>query len=217
MSAMAERSLNKELLSDQVYAVIRQSIATGEARPGERIKEGDIARELGVSQAPVREALKRLAHEGLVTYVPRRGNFVTEISAEDAADAREVRTVLEALAGRRLAAGPPRPELIATLRGIVAEMREAAAASDVPRFRDLDIAFHRQVCLAGGNFLVTRIWQLMEPSLRTLRVVSDPLFGGDWPSMAELHNDLVDVLESRDSARAAHLFAAHAEGKASQL
>jgi DNA-binding GntR family transcriptional regulator len=216
MSPTAERSLNKELLSDQVYAVIRHSIVNGDAKPGQRIKEGDLARELGVSQAPVREALKRLAHEGLVTYLPRRGNFVTEISAEAAADAREVRVVIEALAGRRLASSPPNPELIAALRRLVAQMREAAADSDVARFRDLDLAFHREVCAAGGNSFVERIWQMMEPSLRTLRVVSDPLFAGDWSDMAELHGHLVDVLEARDAERAAHLFAAHARGEASR-
>lgn len=216
MFPTAARSLNKELLSDQVYAVIRRSIINGDARPGERIKEGDIARELGVSQAPVREALKRLAHEGLVTYLPRRGNFVTEISTEAAADAREVRAVIEALAGRRLASGQVRPDLIAALRHLVTEMREAAAGADVARFRDLDLAFHRQVCAAGGNSFVDRIWQMMEPSLRTLRVVSDPLFAGDWSDMADLHDDLVDVLEARDPERAAHLFAAHARGEASR-
>jgi DNA-binding GntR family transcriptional regulator len=216
MSATAERSLNKELLSDQVYAVIRRSIVSGDSRPGERIKEGDLARELGVSQAPVREALKRLAHEGLVTYLPRRGNFVTEISAEAAADAREVRVVIEALAGRRLASGPARPEVIAALREIVTQMREAAARRDVPRFRDLDLAFHRAVCAAGGNSFIERVWQMMEPSLRTLRVVSDPLFPGSWVDMAALHGSLVDVLEARDPERAAHLFAAHAGGEASQ-
>ncbi|HEU4424632.1 MAG TPA: GntR family transcriptional regulator [Pilimelia sp.] len=216
MPAMAERSLHKELLSDQVYEVIRRSIVSGEAQPGDRIKEGDIARELGVSQAPVREALKRLVHEGLVTYLPRRGNFVTEISAEAASDAREVRVVIEALAGRRLAAGAVRPEVIASLRDIVAQMRAAAVPADVPRFRDLDLAFHRRVCAAGGNSFVERVWQMMEPSLRTLRVVSDPLFSGSWAEMAELHADLVDVLEARDPDRAARLFAAHARGEASQ-
>jgi len=216
MSPTAERSLNKELLSDQVYAVIRRSIVSGEAQPGDRIKEGDIARELGVSQAPVREALKRLVHEGLVTYLPRRGNFVTEISTEAAADARDVRAVIEALAGRRLATGPARPDLIATLRRLVAEMREAAGAGDVARFRDLDLAFHRQVCAGAGNSFVDRIWQLMEPSLRTLRVVSDPLFAGDWADMADLHGTLVDVLEAHDVERAGHLFAAHARGEGSR-
>src|SRR4029453_9198842 len=105
---------------------------------------------------------------------------------------------------------------IASLRGIVAEMREAATPADVPRFRDLDLAFHRQVCVAGGNSFVERVWQMMEPSLRTLRVVSDPLFPGSWADMAELHGNLVDVLEARDPQRAARLFAAHARGEASQ-
>src|SRR5438874_317808 len=78
-----------ELLSDRVYEAIRGWILSGELAPGMRVVESEIARVLGTSQTPAREAVRRLAHEGLVTYRPRLGNFVTEISQVEAREARE--------------------------------------------------------------------------------------------------------------------------------
>lgn len=200
--------LRRELLSDQAHALIRGWIVDGRVAPGERLIESEISRQLGVSQAPVREAIKRLAHEGLVTHLPRRGSYVTEVSAEEAAQARQVRAVVEELAARQ-ATQTMTGETLDLLRSDVAEMREAAASQDVAGFREADIKFHRRVCTASGNVFLSRIWQLMEPSLRALHIVSDPLFPGDWGDMAEQHGDLVHALESGDPDEAAKRFAVH--------
>src|SRR5262249_55336665 len=96
--------LRNTLISDRVYELLRQAIVDGELGPNERVVESEIARRLGVSQAPVREAVKQLAREGLLMHVPRRGNFVVEISSKDAEHARQVREPLERLAAG-LAAG----------------------------------------------------------------------------------------------------------------
>ena len=93
-------ALPRVLLSDQAYDLMRRSILDGTLSPGARIVESEIARRLGVSQAPVREAVKRLAHEGLVTVLPRRGSYVAQISVDEVDDAREVRAMLEEAAAR---------------------------------------------------------------------------------------------------------------------
>ncbi|MCS0500089.1 GntR family transcriptional regulator [Protaetiibacter mangrovi] len=204
--------LNRDLLSDQIYSQIRDQIVSGELSPGDRVVEFDLSRSLGVSQAPVREAVKRLAHEGLLIHVPRRGSYVAEVRPEEADAARQVRTVVEEIAARAVAAHPE-PETIAALRARVEEMRAAAAAHDIGAFRDADIAFHREVCEASGNGFVTRLWTLMEPSLRMWRVVSDPLFTGDWTRMALAHSPMVDAVEAGDADAAGRLFAAHAHGR----
>ena len=100
-----------ELLSDRVYDAIRGWILSGELAPGMRVVESEIARVLGTSQTPAREAVRRLAHEGLVTYRPRLGNFVTEISQVEAREAREVRVLLESAAARRATGHVPPGEL----------------------------------------------------------------------------------------------------------
>src|SRR5690242_2606867 len=77
-------------LSDQVYDLVRAAIAAGELEPGARLVELELARRYGVSQAPVRDALRRLAADGLVLQFPRRGSYVADISEEDARQAYRV-------------------------------------------------------------------------------------------------------------------------------
>lgn len=202
----------RELLSDRVYDTIRSWILSGELAPGARVVESEIARILGTSQAPAREAVRRLAHEGLVTHRPRLGNFVTVISSVEAREAREVRVVLETAAARR-AAGRLSPDELGTLRGEVQRMIEAAERKDIGAFRAADMRFHRQACAFSGNSMLLRIWRMLEATLWNLQVVSSAMYAGDWMAMALRHDDLVDALEDGDPAEAARLFSAHARGE----
>ncbi|MFD7868792.1 GntR family transcriptional regulator [Streptomyces sp. NPDC057682] len=202
----------KTLISDQVYELLRQAVVEGDLAPNDRVVESEIARRLGVSQAPVREAVKRLAREGVFTHVPRRGHFVVEISSQDAEYARQVREPLESLAAR-LAAERITEDELAQLDTQVERMHRAVAASDVSEFRDADIEFHTLVGQFAGNPFLARMWEVIEPSLRTLRAISDPLFDGDWHAMAEEHGRLVELLRSREPVKAAEAFADHAAGR----
>lgn len=199
------------LISDQVYDLLRQAIVEGDLAPNERVVESEIARRLGVSQAPVREAVKQLAREGLLVHVPRRGNFVVEISQQDAEYARQVREPLERLAGS-LAAARVTEDDLAELDQLVEEMHRAVKAGDVSRFRDADIAFHSRVVQVAGNPFLSRMWEVLEPSLRALRAIADPLFEGDWSAMADEHGRLVTLLRS-DPGKAADALADHAAGR----
>ncbi|WP_299538013.1 GntR family transcriptional regulator [uncultured Streptomyces sp.] len=202
----------RTLISDQVYELIRQAIVEGDLGPNERVVESEIARRLGVSQAPVREAVKQLAREGLLMHVPRRGNFVVEISQQDAEYARQVREPLERLAAS-LAAERVTEENLGELDALVARMRAAVAENDVSLFRDADIEFHTVVGRISGNPLLVRMWEVLEPSLRALRAIADPLFDGDWHAMADEHGRLVHLLREGDPDRAAEAFADHAAGR----
>lgn len=202
----------KTLISDQVYELLRQAVVEGDLAPNDRVVESEIARRLGVSQAPVREAVKRLAREGLFTHVPRRGHFVIEISSQDAEYARQVREPLESLAAR-LATEHITEEQLTELDALVERMHEAVAANDVSGFRDADIEFHTLVSQYAGNPFLARMWEVIEPSLRTLRAISDPLFEGDWCAMADEHGRLVGLLRSGEPDKAAAAFADHAAGR----
>jgi DNA-binding GntR family transcriptional regulator len=196
------------LLSDRVYRVLRTAILAGELSPGTRVVESDLARKLGVSQAPVRDAVKRLAHETLVTAIPRRGHYVTEISAEQADQARQLRRVLEEFAARHAAerrAEGYEDQLRKTIEG----MREAAEADDSIAFRDSDMAFHRLVAEASGNDFLPRIWQVLEPSLHALRVVSDPTYAGNRDGLVREHERLLDLLLDGKVDDAADAFRRH--------
>ncbi|GAA4213171.1 GntR family transcriptional regulator [Actinocatenispora rupis] len=204
--------LRNTLISDRVYELLRQAIVDGELAPNERVVESEIARRLGVSQAPVREAVKQLAREGLLMHVPRRGNFVVEISSKDAEHARQVREPLERLAAG-LAAGQLTDEHLAELGELVDRMHRAVAVNDLGKFRDADIAFHTLVCRIAGNPFLYRMWEVLEPSLRALHAIADPLFEGDWHAMADEHGRLVSLLRDGDGEKAAEAFAAHAAGR----
>ncbi|MGZ0152289.1 FCD domain-containing protein [Kribbella sp. WER1] len=207
-------SSDPELLSDRVYEAIRGWILSGELAPGMRVVESEIARVLGTSQTPAREAVRRLAHEGLVTYRPRLGNFVTEISQVEAREAREVRVLLESAAARR-ATGHVPPEELDLLRIEVQRMSEAADHHDIGAFRESDLRFHRQVLATSGNSMLLRVWRTLEPALWSLQVVSNAMYAGDWGLMARRHVDLIEVLGGTDPEDSARLFAAHARGESS--
>ena len=208
---MGAAGLQRGLLSDQIYDMIKAMIKNSTLAPGEQLVESQLARQLEVSQAPVRDALKRLAHEGLVSHVRHQGNFVASYSAEEAAQAKVARVELEALAGR-LAAGQLPADRRRALEQFIEGMHQAAEHSDLARFRELDFAFHRAVIEASGNVYLPKMWDLLEPSLRSLHVLGDPKFTGDWHEVADWHSGLLETLDSGDSDAAASLFRAHAAG-----
>lgn len=203
--------LQRGLLSDQIYSMIKTMIKDSTLAPGEQLVESQLARQLQVSQAPVRDALKRLAHEGLVSHVRHQGNFVASYSAEEADQAKVARVELEALAGR-LACGALHSDRRRDLVDLIDRMHEAAEAGDLARFRELDFAFHRAVIEASGNAYLPRMWDLLEPSLRSMHVLGDPAFTGDWHEVADWHRGLLDVLDAGDPEAAAELFRSHAAG-----
>ncbi|MFC4113385.1 FCD domain-containing protein [Nonomuraea zeae] len=207
--------LPRELLSDRVYALLRGWIVSGELVAGHRLVEAEIARRVGTSQAPAREAIKRLAHEGLVISYPNRGSYVAEISDEQAREVRDIRVLLEEYAARG-AAARIQAETLRQLSADVLAMRAAARDGDIGAFRDADLAFHRRVCAACGNSFLLRLWRTIESNLWSLHVVGNPLYDGDWSAMAGHHDDLVSALASGDPDEAARLFAAHARGEASR-
>ncbi|MDW6065868.1 helix-turn-helix domain-containing protein [Streptomyces sp. FXJ1.4098] len=207
--------LPRQLLSDHVYARLRDWIVSGELVPGQRVVESEIARRMGTSQAPAREAIKRLAHEGLVNSLPRQGTYVTQVSDRQARDVREIRVMFEMYAARR-ATGRLDAECLRRLAEDIDAMRRAADDGDIGDFRDADMSFHRTVCTAAGNAALLRLWHIIEPSMWGLHVLGNPRYRGDWRAMAELHAELLAALRDGDPDETAALFAAHAAGEASR-
>ena len=203
--------LKRGLLSDQIYELMKTMIKDGTLAPGEQLVESQLAKRMQVSQAPVRDALKQLAHEGLVSHVRHLGNFVASYSDEEVAQARFARAELEAIAGR-LACGRLTPEAREHLSGLIDRMHEAADSKDLGAFREFDFVFHRSVIEAGGNSYLPRWWDIIEPGLRSMHVLGDPAFEGDWHEVADWHRSLLDLLDGDDPDAAAALFRAHAAG-----
>jgi DNA-binding GntR family transcriptional regulator len=210
--ARSEGGLSQTLLSDQAYMLLRGELLSAEHAPGTRLVESEIARRLEVSQAPVREALRRLAHEGLVLQLPRRGSFVAHLSAEEARKSYAVRAALEVVAVDEVIESEDPdliPALVGSLEEHLASMVAAAEADDVARLVAADAAFHRTVWEASGNELLTRIWPMVEVAMRNLTVVSNRLYYVWLSDVAATHRPLIESLRTRDPA-APQMFQEHA-------
>jgi len=205
--SIADVSPDSGLLSGQIYESLRAQIISGRRVPGERLVESDIARGLSVSQAPVRDALKRLAHEGLVLHLPRRGNFVASISEEEAKRTYLVREPLEEVAAREFCAHAG-PHAIRALEDAFREMERAAADGDPVRLIDADVTFHRLIWESGQNPVLPRIFPMIESAIRKFTMISNRLYF-DPHEIAASHAPLLESLREGDPEIAAAVHRAH--------
>jgi DNA-binding GntR family transcriptional regulator len=206
--------LARSVLSIQVKDRILQWILEGELAPGSRIIETRVARQLGTSQAPVREALRDLTTLGLVEMHPYRGARVRQPSAEELIEAMEVRGELEAIAARH-AARLIDDAMLARMRSLLDDMRAAAARGDAHAQALKNAEFHNCVVVASGNRTLQRVWSMLEPFARTYLTATVP--GADLHWLAERHGAIIDALESRDPEIAAETMRIHAREAEKQI
>jgi DNA-binding GntR family transcriptional regulator len=158
----APEPITTDTKSDQVYRRIRQSIFSGKLAPGEKLVASRVARELVVSNIPVREALKRLEAEGLVTVVPHAGARVAPLDASLLRELYPVRALLEGYAAR-LAAKNRKQEDILRLNGQIDSMTACINDGDFFRMGRLNYTFHMDIYALSGNHslvqLIGDIWQ----------------------------------------------------------
>lgn len=160
-----DKTLERASTAVRVAAVLRERIAHGSLRPGSRLIELDISRELGVSRSPVREALLHLAEEGLVEILPYRGAMVVPLDKARLTELLEFRLALEHFALERLVERAD-AGAIAHLRNRVSALREAIARGDRPASIDADLAMHREMISLAGNALVERAYESLIVQIR---------------------------------------------------
>lgn len=137
-------------LRDVVFNTLRRAILTGELKPGERLMEIHLANRLGVSRTPIREAIRKLELEGLVTMIPRRGAEVAQISEKSLQDVLEVRRALDALC-TALACERITAEGKNALKKACDNFEEATKTRDAVTIAEADVAFHDIIVQATGN------------------------------------------------------------------
>jgi DNA-binding GntR family transcriptional regulator len=195
------------VLSVEVKDRILQWILEGRLAPGSRIVETRVARDLGTSQAPVRDALRDLANLGVIEMEPYRGARVRRPSRSDLVEAMEVRGQLEAIAARRVV-DRMTPDIVAELEGLIDEMLEFAKAGDALRHALVNTAFHACIVRASGNRTLERIWSMLDPYARTY--VTSMVPGTDLLWLGRRHIVVLDALLSGDPDLAAETMRAHA-------
>jgi DNA-binding GntR family transcriptional regulator len=206
--------LAPSVLSAQVKDRILRWILEGELRPGSRIVETRVARQLGTSQAPVREALRDLATLGLVEMQPYRGARVRSPETNELIEAMEVRGEIEAIAARQAATAIDAATLD-RMRRLLDGMRASAKRGDAHGQALQNSEFHTCVIEASRNRTIQRLWTLLEPFARTYLTATVPGADLDW--LAERHVAIVDALEAHDPDAAAAAMRTHAKEAEDQV
>lgn len=195
--------------SERVTRQLRDEIIDGARPPGSRLVERDLAAELGVSRLPVREALRALVTEGLVTPRPRTWAVVREFTPTDVADLDEVRAALETMTFRLAAQRRTRAGLAELRADLDAELA-AARAGDAVRARRAAADFHETVTALAGNELLNELQGTLRSRMRWLLAQHD-----DLVAVAEEHQELYEAIADRDVPRAEELVMKHlATGRA---
>jgi len=189
------------------FSAIRQAILSGNLKPGDRLLEAEIARQMGISRAPVREAIRQLASEGLVVSYAHRGTFVAELSPDDLWEIYTLRAAVESLAVR-LVANQATPETISLLRQAVADMAQAAQEGDLQRVADLDIAFHETLCRLSGHARLLETWLGMIVQIRIFIDLTHALYR-PIEEMINLHAEIVRYIENRQGREASEALTQH--------
>lgn len=190
-----DRVLSRNVLADQVKDRLLEDILAGRYPPNSRIIETRVARELGTSQAPVREALRGLEALGVVEILPFKGARVRHPSRDELLEAYAVRSELESLAAR-LAVPRITDADLADMERLLLEMERSADADDRHAVARADAAFHAQLIRLAGNATLGRAWQALEPYSRTYITLFGPR--ADAHLSANLHPSIVAALRTRD-------------------
>jgi DNA-binding GntR family transcriptional regulator len=196
-----------ELLADRAYAALRDRIVTLRIAPGEPINEDLLGEELEMGRTPVREAIKRLALENLVTVFPRRGTFASEFNITDLAHISDVRTQLEGHAAYRAAQRITEAQRV-ELDQLLAELAESKGSDDAEALMALDARVHRFVYRCAANpYLEETLARYFNLSLRIWYLVLDRL--PHLFARVHEHDDMLHAIASGDADRARDIVAEH--------
>jgi DNA-binding GntR family transcriptional regulator len=207
--------LEKTSLREQALSALRRAITSGQLAPGTHLVETDLSDELQISRGTLREALRQLQQEGLISAGARGRLSVRHLDAKEIKDIFDVRAALESLAARELAAQPDRAVAVEALRRAVADM-ERWAVSNLEDRIEADMKFHWTMCHLTGNETLLHQWTSLEGSIRM-----SIMFAGVDRAIknmdAKRHSDIVDAIESGDAENAAATVRDHMAGAASVL
>lgn len=197
-------------LGEQIYASLRQEIVEGDLRPGHRLVELAIAKRFGVSQAPVREALRRLSQEGLAVNEPRRGTRIRQLTLQEIEQIYEVRAELEAYATRRFVARLT-PSSGKALKRAYANLARASRASNQTAMLEQDVALHEAVLLGAHSEVLHETWLGVIGRWRGMRAIVASQWPQDPAGHLASHDPIVENLLAGDSKTAEQCVRTHLE------
>jgi DNA-binding GntR family transcriptional regulator len=207
--------LERTSLREQALTALRRAITTGELPPGTHLVETELSEALSISRGTLREAMRQLQQEGLISAGARGRLSVRHLDAKEIKDIFDVRACLESLAACTLASQDDRTGAVAALRKAVTEMERRVDAHLDDRI-EADLKFHLTMCQLAGNETLLHLWSSLEGSIRM-----SIMFAGVDRALknmdAKRHHEIVDAIESGDVDKAAATVKKHMAGAASVL
>ena len=205
---MTLNTLGYNKMGDLAYRALREAILSAEFSPNARLNQDDLARRLGVSRAPIRDALNRLEAEGLVRTLGRIGGVVVaETSEQEMVDLYELRAIVDS-ASARLACERASEAVLARLQGIVEETKRATEAKDLQGIVQAHAAFHEILYAASGNAELIRVARNLWDRSYRFRVMALSNEENARRGL-EQHRAILAALQARDSERAVAMAEEH--------
>ncbi|WP_294391470.1 GntR family transcriptional regulator [uncultured Sphingomonas sp.] len=199
----------------EAVTMLRRMILSGELAPGEPLREVALSEQFGTSRTPVREALRTLAAEGLVTLLPNRTVQVSHLDEQAASEVFTVLGALESLAAR-LACERMTPEQLEILSELQDDMASYFESRDRPRYLEANRMIHELIVEASGNASLILAWRLLLPRAERARHVST-LDHERWGAAFEEHKNIHQALLDRDLPRVTDLMEAHFDNGATSI
>jgi DNA-binding GntR family transcriptional regulator len=201
-------ALSRVVLGDQVKEYVIEAIMSGEFQPGDRVVASSLARRLGVSQAPVREAIRDLVLLGFLENEAFKGTSVRSFSPKELYEVYTVRAALESLAAR-LAAERLTPGDMQALQDTLDQMIRAAQEQDEAGMVRLDNRFHETILQISDNQLLYQLWQTLQFGYWTIVTARSSSY--DLEELARRHEALLEALATKDPHKAAEAMQHHIE------
>lgn len=198
-------------LRDHIEEKLRAAILRGIFKPGDHLVETTIAEQLGVSRAPVREALSALERAGLVVCIPRRGYFVIDFTEKDVEEIYSLRLLLELGALRRAISRITEADL-EELQALVHRLDESARRKEAPEETvALDLSFHGHICKLADHERLLCCWDNLRAQAQLLVGVTTRTHYDHPEEPGKLHQAILDAIREQDLARAEEVLTAHME------
>ncbi len=206
---------SQTLLADQVYQNLSQAILTQKIKPGQHLVEQPLADQLSVSRVSVREAIRRLAQDGLVEIIPSKGSFVVSLTADDVEEIYQLRSALEIIALKEIMLTDNHVNL-SPLENIVTQMVSLEQKQDRLQGAALDNQFHRTLMNLSGLNRTIRIWEQMSTQI-TMVIYTVSNYYPSYEGLVERHSKLVELIQSGNYENSAAYLRQHIQEGAQQL
>ena len=202
---------NSQNLHEAIFQKLRLLLVEGKIVPGSKLNERELAESLNVSRTPIREAIRRLAADGLVELIANRGAIAVQLSLEDVIHTFNVIADLEGFSGE-LAANNISDTVLSELEALQYEMMASYARRDLSTYYKLNLRIHHLINQAANNPVLAQLFSQVNARIEALRFRSKQ-DGVKWEKAVEEHQEMLDTLKARDSVRMRRIMVKHVQNK----